>query len=180
MAEEQKPKRRRKKSPQQERRAKAEYMKRRRLEAKAVEETATPGPVTKPNTAGVDAESRGPGETEQQKQDDKKQWLTQEQAKELLQGAIAGTCQALADTVQMLWLDADRPHLGDERAQTIGKLWAPILAPFITEESAKWLAIALAGGGTANVIYQWSHEYGASKPKLKIATPLKSVEQAQA
>lgn len=86
----------------------------------------------------------------------------------LLSEALAGTSEALADTAQLIWLDSKAPHLGRERSKTLGALWAPILAPYIDEDIAKWLPLALAMGGTTNAFYQWAHEYRAYRDSTQL------------
>lgn len=83
------------------------------------------------------------------------------QKEKMVGDAIAGTAEILADVVQMAFLDSNAPHLGSERAKLIGTLWAPVLAPYIGENSAQWLPVALAGGGTAQAIFAWVSEMRA-------------------
>lgn len=147
--------RRRKKLTREEREKRAKYMARYRAGKAPEEKPATPQPQPSaalvadgtPQQAPV-VSSAPPG-------------LTLELKVKMLSEALAGTVEALADTAQLMWLDADAPHLGRERSKTLGALWAPILAPYIDEDMAKWLPLALAAGGTANAAYAWAHEYKA-------------------
>lgn len=164
--------RRRKKLTREERRERSEYM--RKYRAKKAD-TTTGAPVAAGNDGApvVVPEATAAPETQAKPPE-----ITIEKAEAMLKGALAGTAEALADTAQILFLDGERPHLGRERAKTLGELWAPILAPYITVESAKWLTIALAAGGTANIGYQWAHEYRAAKPKpaLQVVRPQEVAE----
>ncbi len=95
------------------------------------------------------------------------------QKEEMVRNALAGTIEASAETVQLVWLDGARPKFGHERADYVASLWAPILAPLINEDTAKWLPLLLATGGTANALFQWAHEYKTAqaddRPPLRVA-----------
>ena len=147
--------RRRKKLTREERAARAEYMRHYRADSKAPIDEATPTPIegssalsTVPATDAPAAPSAPPG-------------LTIEKKTELLSKALGGTVEVCTDMVQLVLLDAQAPHFGHDRSQTLGSLWAPILAPYMTEKLANWLPLILAGGGTAQAAYAWAHEYSA-------------------
>ncbi|MCK9629634.1 MAG: hypothetical protein M0R37_13715 [Bacteroidales bacterium] len=169
--------RRRKKLTREERRERSEYM--RKYRAKKAD-TTTGAPVAAGNDGAPVVVPEATAAPEAHAAQAKPPEITIEKAEAMLKGALAGTAEALADTAQLLFLDGERPHLGRERAKTLGELWAPILAPYITVESAKWLTIALAAGGTANIGYQWAHEYRAAKPKpaLQVVRPPQEVAEA--
>lgn len=77
---------------------------------------------------------------------------------DMVRDAIGGTVEAVADTVHLVWLDKHDPRIGEDRCKTIGELWAPIIAPYINEKTAKALLIVMASGGTASAFYGWAHE----------------------
>ena len=138
-----------------------------RAEPAPVETTPPPAPPTGPTAPpeGAPPAPSGPS-------------LADKEA--LLAKALAGTVEALADTAQLVWMDPKAPSLGHDRAKLLGELWAPVLAPYIDADLAKWLPLALAAGGTANAAYGWAHEYRAFKEaearRAAAATPLSVVE----
>jgi hypothetical protein len=85
--------------------------------------------------------------------------MTLEQKTKMLSDMLGGTVRALADTGQLLWLDSEAPHLGAERAGTLGALWAPIIAPYLPDDQVAWLPWILAVAGTTSAAYSWSDDY---------------------
>lgn len=84
-------------------------------------------------------------------------------SREQLEQALAGTFDALAAVVTAGIKDA--PGLGEDRADDLAALWAPVLEPYIDESSAKWLPVLVAAGGTARVAAPWVREVRAAQAK---------------
>lgn len=77
---------------------------------------------------------------------------------ELLKEAIAGTVEMLTDTYQAMKLGPQFPRFGHERSQTLGTLWAPVLAPYIGPDMDAWMRPLTAMGITASAFYSWHTE----------------------
>jgi hypothetical protein len=149
-----KPQRRRKKKlTREERNKRADYMRKYRKGAPPVDDKPAPSPQPAPVSTDATLQQQAPAPASAAP------GLTLEQKQKMLADMLSGTTQALADIGQLLWLDADAPHLGRERAQTLGALWAPILAPYLPDDQVAWLPWAFAVAGTTNAMYAWSAEY---------------------
>ena len=165
-----KPQRRRKKKLTREERAKrAEYMKKYRKGAPP--EIASPQPPPTPTD--------GTPQPVAQAEPSAPPGLTLEKKIALVKNCMAGVVQAGTDIAQLLLLDGEAPHFGRERALNLGELWAPIIAPMLSDNQAEWLPYLFAIAGTTNAAYAWAHDYKQFRAEKEKRT-LRLVGEAQA
>lgn len=82
----------------------------------------------------------------------------------LLVGAISGTVETLTEGIHLALLDGKKPHFGHERSQEVAKLWAPLIAPHINEDTAGRLPLVLAATATVGHVGAWAHAYRKAAP----------------
>jgi len=88
---------------------------------------------------------------------------------EPLHQALTVVVDAAAGIVRRAAMHPAAPPLGHERADTIAKVWAPVLAPYLHEHLKTNPAIIAAALVTAGVCAEWSVEVEQAKPKRRPA-----------
>lgn len=130
------------------RKAAAERAKKYREKKLAKEDPEAAAKAEAEKKAAQEAEQKAAEEAGKQTEERKKE------IEEQLVCALAGTLEVLTSAIA----PKGAPSIGQERAQSVGKLWAPLLAPYLESVGGKWLPWFVASAGTVGIGAAWMEE----------------------